>query len=145
MLARTGAVRLLPDDSEPTWPRAVREAARAFLPASLSALLREAAAIPATLAQAARAVALGDRPLAVLTAVDSPDPTTAASQGMTEEQARRFRATWKTLHDDEATWSSDSRHELVPRTSHFIQLKRPDVVIRAVRDVVARSSPSRTR
>lgn len=30
------------------------------------------------------------------------------------------------------------RHELVPGAGHYIQCDRPDVVIRAVRDVVAR-------
>jgi pimeloyl-ACP methyl ester carboxylesterase len=40
------------------------------------------------------------------------------------------------LHDDEATWSTHSRHELVPDATHYIHLDRPDVVIRAVREVV---------
>ena len=39
-------------------------------------------------------------------------------------------------HDDEATWSSHSRHEIVPDATHYIRLDRPDVVINAVREVV---------
>ena len=55
---------------------------------------------------------------------------------MTREQGVRFQAEWKTLHDDEATWSSRSRHEVVPDATHYIQLDRPDLVIKAVREVV---------
>jgi acyl-CoA synthetase (AMP-forming)/AMP-acid ligase II len=56
--------------------------------------------------------------------------------GMTREQADRMRTAWKGLHDDEATWSTHSRHELVPDATHYIQLDRPDLVIKAVREVV---------
>jgi pimeloyl-ACP methyl ester carboxylesterase len=47
-----------------------------------------------------------------------------------------MRTAWKALHDEEAAWSTHSRHELVPDATHYIQLDRPDVVIRAVREVV---------
>jgi pimeloyl-ACP methyl ester carboxylesterase len=40
------------------------------------------------------------------------------------------------MHDEEASWSHHSRHELVPEATHYIQFDRPDVVIAAVREVV---------
>jgi pimeloyl-ACP methyl ester carboxylesterase len=138
MLARVGVMRLVPDGADPTWPERVRQASAAYYPSSLSALLAELGAIEMTLAKTDSAIALGNRPLTVLTAIDSPDSATAAQTGLTQEQAARKRAAWKTLQEDEATWSSDSRHELVHGTAHHIQLDRPDVVIRAVRDVVMR-------
>jgi len=46
------------------------------------------------------------------------------------------RSLWKELQGDEATWSSRSRHELVSNSSHYIQFDRPDVVIKAVNEVV---------
>ena len=51
-------------------------------------------------------------------------------------------AEWLALQDDEAGWSTNSRHEIVRDASHYIQFDRPDVVVRAVHDVVnaARSS-----
>jgi pimeloyl-ACP methyl ester carboxylesterase len=55
---------------------------------------------------------------------------------LNREQADRMQAAWRGLHDDEATWSSKSRHELVPNATHYIQFDRPDVVIGAVREVV---------
>jgi hypothetical protein len=47
------------------------------------------------------------------------------------------KAVWKTLYDEEASWSTRGRNELIPDSTHHIQLDRPDVVIAAVRDVVA--------
>jgi pimeloyl-ACP methyl ester carboxylesterase len=139
MLARIGVMRLVPEASDATWPRSVREASRAYFPSTLGAMISELRAIHATLAKADRASRLGSRPLVVLTAADSPDSATAELQGLSREQAKRMRTVWKALQEDEATWSSDSKHELVHRTSHHIQLDRPDVVIGAVRDVVVRA------
>ncbi len=56
---------------------------------------------------------------------------------MTQEQGRQIQATWRQLHNDEASWSHHSRHEFVPDAPHYIQFDRPDVVIAAVREVVA--------
>jgi len=55
---------------------------------------------------------------------------------MTPEQGRQVQAVWKELHDEEASWSHHTRHELVPDATHYIQFDRPDVVITAVREVV---------
>ena len=58
------------------------------------------------------------------------------SARMTRDQDDRRRVAWKALHEEEATWSTHSRHELVPDATHYIQFDRPDIVIRAVREVV---------
>jgi pimeloyl-ACP methyl ester carboxylesterase len=137
-LAWTGALRLLPGSGPPKWPAAAREAPAAYRPRSMPATVAEARALEATLAEAGSAHDFGARPLVVLTAMAEPDAATLTAQGMTRDQAARMRAAWKSLHDDEATWSSRSRHELVPDATHYIQFDRPDVVIAAVREVVAR-------
>ena len=79
---------------------------------------------------------LGDRPLVVLTAMAPMSEDVLKGAGLTRDQGERMRVEWKALHDDEATWSTHSRHELVPDATHYIQLDRPDVVIKAVREVV---------
>ena len=61
-----------------------------------------------------------------------------AAMGITRAQGDRMQSTWETLHADEATWSTRGQHVSVPNVSHYIQFDRPDVVIGAVRDVVAR-------
>jgi hypothetical protein len=104
----------------------------------MAALRDEALAVEATFAAADRAPRFGDRPLVVLTAGAPPSPAALADQGITPEQAARKEAAWRALQDDEATWSRASRHEVVPDASHYIQFDRPAVVIRAVREVVAR-------
>ena len=63
-------------------------------------------------------------------------PAVLKGVGMTREQGARFQAEWETLHDDEATWSSLSRHEVVPDATHYIHVDRSDIVIKAVREVV---------
>jgi pimeloyl-ACP methyl ester carboxylesterase len=135
-LSWTGVIRLIPDGASPKLPPATIRAQHAYLSTSLAPALKELKALPATLAAAGQHRQLGDRPLVVLTAM-APTPEAALeSAGMTREQGDRMRVAWKALHDEEATWSTRSRHELVPDATHYIQLDRPDVVISAVREVV---------
>jgi pimeloyl-ACP methyl ester carboxylesterase len=138
-LAWTGVVRLVPDGpTPPTWPAVAVDVARAYRPHSVTAVLAEARALDATFAAAAGARSLGDRPLVVLTAAAPLAPDALARNGPTRAQEVRKQSAWRSLQVDQATWSSDARHEVVPDASHFIQFDRPDVVIRGVRDVVAR-------
>jgi pimeloyl-ACP methyl ester carboxylesterase len=78
---------------------------------------------------------LGDRPLVVLTAGREQPQADLDAMGITREQGIRVREAVRTLHDDETSWSRYGRHEFVPDASHYLQFDRPDVVIRAVREV----------
>lgn len=121
-LLRMGAARLVPVNNPP--PSATREMAaahRAFFSTSVAALLKENQALNATFAAASFHRNLGSRPLVVLTGARGMSPTSR----------------WVQFHRDQATWSSRSRHEMVDDASHYIHVDRPDVVIRAVREVVA--------
>jgi pimeloyl-ACP methyl ester carboxylesterase len=64
-------------------------------------------------------------------------PSELAANGITSAEHARLRAASKALHMSQSFWSSKGRHELVADATHYIQLDRPDVVIRAVREVVA--------
>ena len=44
----------------------------------------------------------------------------------------------KELREDQAKWSSQSQHQFVDDASHYIQFDRPDIVIDAVRSVIAK-------
>lgn len=137
-LSWTGLLRALPSEPSPAaWPSVVDETAPAFLPTSLAALAEEAAAIPATLSRAAAHHALGDRPLIVLTAMVPTAPADLAMMGLTVEQGKLLRMIARTLHDEQARWSTRGRHDTVPGASHYIQFDRPEVVVGAVREVVA--------
>jgi pimeloyl-ACP methyl ester carboxylesterase len=144
-LAWTGIVRLASGDVPAGWPAEAAAAAAAYLPTSLDELHAETAAVDATLAAEARAHALGDRPLVVLTGAAEMSAERLAQEGVTREEASRMQAAWAALQDDEATWSRRGRHEMVRDASHYIQFDRPDVVIRAVRDVVARAREGERR
>ena len=109
---------------------------RAFLPRSLHAIVAENDAVPATLAAAGPSRRLGDRPLVVLThgaAMSAAEQKTAA---VTPAAAARLDAAWLGLQNDEATWSTRSRHEVVAGATHYIQFDRPQAVVAAVREVV---------
>ena len=137
-LAWTGLVRLLPaPPNPPSWPRIVGAVSRAFLSTSLGALTSELQAIPTTLELAGTIRSLGDRPLVVLTAMRPDEPADLTQMGLTRDQGAKRLAAWRALHDDEATWSIRGRNVLVADASHYIQFLRPDLVIGAVRDVVA--------
>lgn len=64
-------------------------------------------------------------------------PEELQAQGLTPAEGLAQQKLWQGLHDDAASWSTRSRHELVPDAGHYIQLERPDAVLRAVDDVVA--------
>ena len=135
-LSWTGVMRLIPDGASPKLPPATIRAQHAYLSTSLGPALKELKALPVTLEAAGQHRQLGDRPLVVLTAMAPTPEAVLKSAGMTRDQGDRMRVAWKGLHDEEATWSTRSRHELVPDATHYIQLDRPDVVITAGRAVV---------
>jgi len=55
---------------------------------------------------------------------------------LTPEQGKQRKEIWKKMHDDEASWSTSSQHQLIPDAEHYIQFDRPDLVTAAVLSVV---------
>lgn len=144
VLLRLGAGRLLPVNNTPpaTAPGMVA-AHRAYFPKSVATLIGENRAIGATLRYAGRHRRLGDRPLVVLTGARRMPPHVRERLGISEAEEARRSSAWTRLHDDQATWSTRSRHEIVDDAGHYIHVDRPDVVIRAVGEVVAAVRQSR--
>jgi pimeloyl-ACP methyl ester carboxylesterase len=137
VLARIGLVRLvLMHDTRPNAPRFVNQIEQAYLPQNIGAFLQEVQSSEASIAAAGDFRQLGDRPLVVLTAMQKHPLAELQKMGMSQEQEIQMQALWKQLQADQATWSTRSRHEIVPDASHYIQFDRPDVVIKAVREVV---------
>ncbi len=137
-LSWTGIDRFVAPRTLPAgWPASMAGPRRAWFPTSMPELMAESHALDSTLAVAGRMRTLGDRPLVVLTATKPYSAQLLKQTGMTAGQAAQIQAIWKNLHDDEASWSSRSRHELVPDATHYIQFDRPDLVIGAVREVVS--------
>jgi len=112
------------------------EAASAYGPQSLVTLVRELDNFDQTLADAGQAHDLGARPLYVLTAMAPAAPAALNETGMTAAEDAKFRLVWKMLHDEEATWSSASRHLPVPDSGHRIQTEKPLLVAHAIGSVV---------
>ena len=136
-LAWTGLVRLLPAGAAPpSWPAETRRVVPSFLPLSVAGLAKETPAVPATLAAVREMRQLGDRPLVVLTAGREQPQAALHAMGVTREQGMRLRDTARVLHDDQTSWSRQGRHELVPDAGHYIQFDRPEVVVRATREIV---------
>lgn len=136
-LSWTGLVRLaMPADRGDKIPRPVQAAMAAFAPTSLGPMLAEFNAMGATMAEAGTFRQLGDRPLVVLTAMAPMDSATMKTLKMDSTGAANFQGLWRTMHDEEASWSTRSEHILVPDATHYIQVDRPNIVIAAVRKVV---------
>jgi pimeloyl-ACP methyl ester carboxylesterase len=133
----TGVPRLVMSHGESgNIPLQAKAAEDAYVSRSLGSTLQESEALDATFAAAGRLRDLADRPLVVLTAGKPIPPDALKSLQLTVEQGRQIQTVWKGLHDEEASWSHHSRHEVVPDSTHYIQFDRPDVVIAAVREVV---------
>lgn len=136
-IARTGLPRLMTRNvAPPRAPGLVREISASYAATSLGSLVREATALPTTLAEAGRFRDLGARPLIVLVAMAEMSAAELQMQQMTREQEKAFRTVWKQLQQDASTWSRRSHLVVVSDATHFIQYDRPDVVITAVHEVV---------
>lgn len=137
-LSRFGLPRVVAgrEGAMPNEPPAAARAVAAYMPTSLRGLLAEAEAIDTSFAQAGAFRTLGDRPLVVLTAMAPLSAEDRAATKMTAAQGKQMQGIWKSLQEDEASWSSHSTHTLVPDAHHYIQFERPDLVIAATRAVV---------
>jgi len=148
-LSWTGAVRLFSELEPPLShePEGAARAAAAYASRSYGGALKELESVDTTLAEARTVQSLGDRPLFVLTAMAPLTEQQLRGFKITPTQGRRLKELWKAMQDEEASWSSQSRHELVPESQHYIQFDRPDLVVAATRWVVemVREEPSSTR
>ena len=138
-LARVGVPRLLwPTEDSPHVPEHAMAMSIAYGPMSLGPMIAEADAISHTFAEAGTFRTLGDRPVAVLSAMKPLEPKVLAAIDITREQATRFQQAWLEMHNEEAIWSSRSTHRQFTDSTHYIQFDRPDAVIDAVHEVVER-------
>lgn len=92
-LSWTGLVRALVGSDD---------AAAAYMPTSVAAMLEEGKTVDRSLAQAGALRQLGSRPLFVLMAGKLSDAFLAEAQ-LTEEQGTQFQAVWRVLQDDQAS------------------------------------------
>lgn len=138
-LSWTGVVRLATSQGKPmpNQPTAAARAQSAWTARSIGGAITEMNALPDIFAEAATARNLGNRPLVVLTAMKPMSAQEQQTAGVTEEQAKRQKAMWLEMHQEETRWSTAGRQVVLPDASHYIQFDRPDVVIAAVADVVA--------
>lgn len=134
----TGIVRVVAPyyDRLPHQPIQDDLVVKAYASTSLGPMLKEQDSLEQTFREAGTFRELEDRPLVVLSAMKPYPPEFLAELGWSEEQDRKIHGVIKQLHDEQAAWSSNSRHQLVNDASHYIQFDRPDIVIAAVQSVV---------
>lgn len=120
----------------PNQSEASARASSAYSTQSLPGALKEMMALGAIFDEAGTFRQLGDRPLYVLTAMRPLGAAELTALKLTPEKGKDFKALWKAMHDEEASWSTRSQHVSLDDASHYVQFDRPDVVIKAVRSVV---------
>jgi pimeloyl-ACP methyl ester carboxylesterase len=82
---------------------------------------------------------LGDLPVVVIRHGDPLGADAGVPPGLEDE----VEAAWRSMQDDLTTISAQGRLVVADGSGHDIHLERPDVVIDAIRDVVARIAASR--
>lgn len=92
----------------------------------------ELKAIDESAAQAGAGGPLGDLPLIVL----SHDPDKPSSE-FPPELSRSINEAWEKMQQDLVRLSTSGRQVIAKGSSHYIQEDRPDLVVTAVRDVIA--------
>jgi pimeloyl-ACP methyl ester carboxylesterase len=141
ILARIGLVRLMSmvmpqGNTYPNVPPQASQVVEAYFPQNISSFLKGVQSDDASITAAGNFRNLGDRPLVVLTGTRKLSPDELQALGLSQAQEMQMQTLWNELQADLATYSTHSRHEIVPDASHLIQFERPDVVIKAVREVV---------
>jgi hypothetical protein len=92
---------------------------------------------PESFAEAAGLRTLGTRPVYVLTS-QRRYPQSFLDYLKITDGGVQFGAVAKSMHDDIASWSSVSRHDVVPGLEEYLHFQRPEVVVSAVGWVVDR-------
>lgn len=136
-LSWMGAVRLAVGGKEPPkGPPAIIAETTALSHRSIVGAISELEGFDRTMARAGAARDLGKRPLFVLTGVAPYSPEILEEMHLNPRQGVRFQQELKSLHDDQASWSTRSRHRVLTDANHYVQIDRPDAVIDATRQVV---------
>jgi pimeloyl-ACP methyl ester carboxylesterase len=136
-VGRLGIVRLLGYTPPSSGPRSEKET-YAYEPTSRVGSSQENDSFSATLAEAGSAENFGARPLYVLTSTLPYTPQALAAWGGTADQGRRQQDIWLQMHNEQASWSNLSHHELIADSDHYIQISRPDAVVTGVTWVLDR-------
>jgi pimeloyl-ACP methyl ester carboxylesterase len=104
---------------------------------SLTGFIDEVATAEQMMAEVSDMRALGDFPLTVITAIS---PARLDNTGFDDDLKKELLDLWLSLQKDLTTLSSNSTHVLAPESGHFIQLEQPELVVEAIRDMVAKTS-----
>jgi len=142
-LARIGVLRLLKIGMGPepkhlaTAVQAEAQGAR-FWNGGYRAAMSELLEFPTSAAQLRAA----DRQLAVPLVVLSAGKQEAAP-GMSPEVLAHFRAVWDTLQREEAAWSPHGVRVIATKSTHYIALIEPELIVDAIRTVVEASRAAR--
>jgi len=91
-------------------------------------------AFPESAAQTSQTGSLSDMPLVVL----SHDPD-KPSTDLPADLAKSVNDAWEKMQEELVHLSTRGTQIVAKNSSHYIQVDRPDLVINAVRDVVAQS------
>lgn len=143
----TGLMRLSAYPADP----AIAADVNAFYPKSAEANAREARARSATMAEAGKYRDLQNWPVIVL-ARELPEQTQARRRADAHDayllsadglvagsDTPESEVVWRQLQADLATWSSRARLEIVPESNHAFFFYKPEVVARAIDEVLAAS------
>ena len=102
-----------------------------------TALRQEMEAFPEDIKQANGPTTLDELPIVVLTQ-GKPLDVADYPEGSNLEALEEFRSTWLELQTELANLSTDSQHVIAEKSGHVIQFQQPELVIKAVKDIVAK-------
>jgi pimeloyl-ACP methyl ester carboxylesterase len=87
---------------------------------------------------------LGDKPLVVLTAGKSADPSQLPA-GFPKKEFDDFHEVWvNDLQVKESQLSTQGKRVMVPDSDHMIPFERPDMIVAAIREVSAAANAAKT-
>ncbi len=80
---------------------------------------------------------LGDIPLIVLSHSHRDPETVPSGAAITSEVLQEYDQTWEQLQLELAALSTQGKRIVAAGSGHYVQLDRPDLVIRAIEELVA--------
>lgn len=111
-----------------------RRRAMAVRSSSVRAYAKEISGLPEAFRQAREAaVALGDKPILVLSATVQDEDAMPPS---IREHVGEFKVVWNEMQAELAQLSGNSRHVPVAEAKHYVQVDRPDVVVDEIQAMI---------
>jgi pimeloyl-ACP methyl ester carboxylesterase len=137
LMVSFGMIRFNSDSDFPNTDSEARinTVASAIIHKSLGAVIDELENIELLTKEASKVSSFGDIPIVIITGTSA-----TRNNDMPQEFREDMRIIWNELQEELLMLSTDSKHILATGSGHYVQLDQPEIVIRAIKELVEKTN-----